>query len=384
MDAQNFVKIQKPTDKSSGGGLIAAVVALLCVILSLNIFAVSIAFSSARKGRDTSGLNYAAVFSKVRPSCVELYGLGSSASGVVYKIADGKTYVITNHHALGGSSTLDVRFIDYGNRIASQVLGYDEYHDIALLEVDGKYGTPVKRASAPNVGDPVLAVGNNLGYGIAAFDGMVSKTNRIISIKKEGKAVPVYTVTSPLNAGTSGGGLFDKTGKILGINAYQTTKVSEKVGDDDEENRFVDGVSHVIPYAIAEKIAEQIYHEKSRTQINKLVVQGVQEGGYALPNQIEFASLYFTAQMTESGFKVVSTLEDNLSECIGGKVQTGDTVVRIGSLKIGYGTDFCDIFTECFKYISDTDLPEKLLEVEVKRGNETVKVKYGTKRLKNY
>ena len=370
MDGRNSVKVEKANTRN-GGGLIAAVVALLCVILSLNIFSISIAFS--RKAQSGGGVNYSEIFSSVRPSSVELYGTGTQASGVVYKIVGDKTYIITNYHAL--ASNMQARFVDFGERIDANLLGYDEYHDIALLEVDGKHGTPVKAGTTPKVGDRVLAVGNNLGCGIAAFEGIASKVNRMLFY--EGKVVPVYAVTSPINAGMSGGGLFDDSGKILAINTYQT----QSVGAD---ARPVDGVSYAVPFPIAEKVAEQIYHEKSGTQVNKLWITGVAVGSSAISSQIEFAALYFTAAMSESGFKVVSTAEDYLSECIGGKVQEGDIVVRIGDLKIGYGTNFCDIFTECLSYISDTDLNTKQLEVEVKRGSDTVTVKYGTKRLKNY
>ena len=372
MDGRNSVKVEKTNTRSSGG-LIAAVVALLCVILSLNIFSIAIAFKGLKKPTAGGGSDYSEIFASVRPSCVELYGDGVSASGVVYKIADGKTYIITNYHAL--ASNMQVRFVDFGSRIDASLLGYDEYHDIALLEVAGKHGTPVNSGNIPKIGDCVLAVGNNLGYGIAAYEGIASKVNRMLFY--EGKVVPVYAVTSPINAGMSGGGLFDRSGKILGINTYQTSSVGA-------DARPVDGASYAVPYSIAEKVAEQIYHEKSGTQINKLWVVGVAAGSSVLSSQIEFASLYFTASMTEKGFKVVSVAEDYIHECIGGSVQEGDTVIRIGNLKIGYGTNFSDIFTECLNYISDTDLNTKQLEVEIKRGNGTVTVKYGTKRLKNY
>lgn len=362
----------------SGGFIVAVVSAaavLLCVALSLSALIVSLSF--ARRNKAGDAFDYAGVYASVRPSCVELYGPGTRASGVVYKIANGNTYIITNYHAIYGASGLEARFVDFGDRIGTVLLGYDEYHDIALLEAEGKHGAPVTGGGIPRAGDRVLAVGNNLGYGIAAFDGIASKVNRMLAIN--GKAVPVYAVTSPVNAGMSGGGLFDGKGRILGINTYQTHSTGSGA-----DERYVDGVSYSVPYNIAEKVAQQIYREKSGTQINKLVVSGVTDGGSALSSQIEFAALYFTASMTQGGFKVVSTAEDHLSECIGGKVQTGDTVVRIGGLKIGYGTNFCEIFSECLKYIADTDLDTDQLEVEVKRGNETVTVKYGTKRLKNY
>lgn len=337
--------------------------------LLLSVFAV--VFSCL--GNETTepyGCEYA--FSAARPSCVEVYGAGYVGSGVVYRISGGKTYVLTNNHVINGAQNINVRFKEYGDGINGTVLGYDEYHDIAVIEIDGDFGaSPVSIGASPKIGTQILAVGNNIGKGIAAFDGIVSRTSYHLKVNGE-KTVPVYSVTSPVNAGMSGGGLFTLDGKIVGINTYQ-------VNTTDNGSRPVQGMNYSVPFGIADKIAQVIIDKRPMAQIDKLSVQADVNSA----DEIDFVGLHFDATLCPEGLKVsMVRVSQATGEMQGGLPQVGDIVEKIGSLKINSSTCIADIYAECLKYEPDSNLNTAPITVVFKRELEKVTVSYDTKRLK--
>ncbi len=363
-------------DKPHAVVWIAAALAAVAVILSV----VALVFS-CRKRVDAP--SYARVFGQVRSSCVQVYGASVAGSGVVYKIDGGKTYILTNHHVVEEGAPVSVRFTQHGEKIAATVLGFDSYHDIALLEAEGDYGAKAVRPSdTPTVGMQVLAVGNNLGYGIAAFDGIVSQTDRMLQVDETGssakKVVPVYAVTSPVNGGMSGGGLFDMQGGIVGINAYQTVKA---------DGREVDGMSFSVPYAIAEKIARQILKERSGGQINKLYVSADLYGDADKTVDLIFTAFSFSARFAPEGLKINGLLYDEANppfEILGGLPQVNDIVCKIGALDVTPQTEYASVFAECLEYIHDSSLGTEPMQIVLRRGAQTVTVTYSFKLRKNY
>ena len=85
------------------------------------------------------------------------------ASGVIVE-RDG--YIVTNHHAVQGTSDLVVALAD-GSLHPTRVVGEDPDSDIALLKVDAEGLRPIAMADINDVaiGDVVLAIGNPLGIG---------------------------------------------------------------------------------------------------------------------------------------------------------------------------------------------------------------------------
>jgi serine protease Do len=125
-------------------------------------------------------------------------------------VAVGKHVIATNCHvALKG----DARLIKVNDKFVTTTLIYkDELNDICLLNVADHEFKPVKSrpASSVKIGEEVYAIGSPRGYEKTISRGIIS--NRIKF--KETYILQTDAATSP---GSSGGGLFDIQGRLIGI-----------------------------------------------------------------------------------------------------------------------------------------------------------------------
>lgn len=152
------------------------------------------------------------VFSLAGPSVVTVRtedGKGvaeGQGSGVV--VARGR--VVTNCHVIDSAPLIRVVAGDRG--LPAVWLRQNAAQDLCLLQVDGLDAAPARlRAGAPpGVGEPVFAVGNPLGFGLAVSAGLVAAAERK-------QPDPYLVSTAPQSPGSSGGGLFDRDGKLVGI-----------------------------------------------------------------------------------------------------------------------------------------------------------------------
>ena len=85
-------------------------------------------------------------------------------------------------------------------------------------------------------GETVYAIGNPEGYGMSATQGIISKESETISINLSSssylqniKEYRVIRTDAAINSGNSGGGLFNRAGKLVGI-------VNSKSGESDVDN----------------------------------------------------------------------------------------------------------------------------------------------------
>lgn len=107
----------------------------------------------------------------------------------------------------------------------SKVVAYDEKHDLALLEAQGK-AVPAHRVAkladkVPEVGETVHIVGQTVGMYWTYVQGNVSayRGEDMIKGKKgdHGDTGPWMQVASPMYFGNSGGGAFNDYGELVGI-----------------------------------------------------------------------------------------------------------------------------------------------------------------------
>ncbi len=91
------------------------------------------------------------------------------------------------------------------------IWGGDEDKDICLLEVKGLTAKPARlgQANRLKVGWPVYAVGAPQGLELSISDGIVSQLR--------GGPPPVIQTTAAISRGSSGGGLFDTEGQLVGF-----------------------------------------------------------------------------------------------------------------------------------------------------------------------
>ncbi|MBR6726843.1 MAG: trypsin-like peptidase domain-containing protein [Clostridia bacterium] len=138
-----------------------------------------------------------------------------AGSGVIIH-ADG--IIVTNNHVIEGASKVYVRLTN-GNTYEATVRGTDEDGDIAVIKIDPQESLTVARlgcSAALVEGEEVLAIGNPLGeLGGTVTDGIISRVQREISV--DGVSMTLLQTNAAINAGNSGGGLFNLAGELIGV-----------------------------------------------------------------------------------------------------------------------------------------------------------------------
>jgi serine protease Do len=146
------------------------------------------------------------------------------ASGVILS-AEG--YIGTNHHALQGADTAEVRFFadptnsaDYQSFGTAKLLYANSERDIAILKVNSStlpfFACPATTDCEARIGENVYAIGNPKGLSNTISAGIVS------GLRADG-GEELIQHTAPISPGSSGGALLDSTGNLLGMNSWQVT-----------------------------------------------------------------------------------------------------------------------------------------------------------------
>ena len=132
-------------------------------------------------------------------------------------IIDTEGYIVTNHHVVDGSKSIEVQLSD-GRTFQPKVIGSDPETDLALLKIEatGLPMIPLGSSSALKVAEPVMAIGNPFGFDHTVTVGIVSGTGRIIG---QGRFDDFIQTDAAINPGNSGGPLINTRGEVVGINS---------------------------------------------------------------------------------------------------------------------------------------------------------------------
>ena len=220
---------------------------------------------------------------------------GGSGSGIIVGKNDEELLLVSNYHVVESAEELTVQFAD-GTQCGAQTKGFDEAKDLAVLAVplsDISNDTMSKITIAKlgssddlTVGEPVIAIGNSLGYGQSVTTGVVSALDRVIgtsastqSSQQTDTEVNTFIQTdAAINPGNSGGALINIKGEVIGIN-------SNKIG-----GSAVEGMGYAIPISDAEPIIQKLMEKQTRSKVAE------SERGYlgitGLDVNQESASLY--------------------------------------------------------------------------------------------
>ena len=121
-------------------------------------------------------------------------------------------YVVTAAHVVGDAPKVKVRWSD-GVETDADVVRVAKGRDVALLKTDPRGHTPLPmRRDEPDVGDPVFAIGSDLGE---KFQSSVTKGVMSADRVQAGYAFIQSDVT--VGPGSSGGPLFDGQGRVIGL-----------------------------------------------------------------------------------------------------------------------------------------------------------------------
>ncbi|MGE5610635.1 MAG: S1C family serine protease [Bacillota bacterium] len=138
-------------------------------------------------------------------------------------------YVVTNHHVIDRARQIQVELTD-GRKLPADLISSDAEADLAILKIapskTGRGGAPrpfpiieLGDSSDLMIGEPVIAVGNPLGYSHSVSTGIVSAIHRDLKDQRERVMLTDLVQTdAAINPGNSGGPLLNAYGQVIGIN----------------------------------------------------------------------------------------------------------------------------------------------------------------------
>jgi hypothetical protein len=154
------------------------------------------------------------LFEKLAPSVwtVQVFGANNRALGLGSAVVIGKDSLVTNCHVLAKSSR--VAIVRENVSYAATLEHPDPERDLCLLRVRNLDAPAVAIGDAETVrvGTRVYAIGSPRGLDQTLSDGLVSGSRR----SERGELLALQ-ISVPISPGSSGGGLFDGQGRLVGI-----------------------------------------------------------------------------------------------------------------------------------------------------------------------
>lgn len=212
--------------------------------------------ASSEAGSPAKRDGYADVIDQIADSVVAInvYGVAydyfnreypseGAGSGVIIS-SDG--YILTNCHVISGGTKITV-FLRNGDTYDAQLIGQDSEDDLALLKIEetGLTAARFGDSSTVRVGDRTIVIGNPLGeLQGSVTTGIVSALERQLLI--EDQQMTLMQTDAAINAGNSGGGLFDSNGELIGIVTAKTSQTG------------VEGLGYFIPINAAKPVLTQL------------------------------------------------------------------------------------------------------------------------------
>lgn len=129
-------------------------------------------------------------------------------------------YIVTNNHVVERARKIKVQLND-GEKFDAEVISADPDLDLAVLKVDAPHPLPALELGDSSdllIGEPVITMGNPLGYSYSVSTGIVSAVHREIMPSPEKSLKDLIQTDAAINPGNSGGPLLNAYGQVIGIN----------------------------------------------------------------------------------------------------------------------------------------------------------------------
>ena len=179
-----------------------------CIItLALAMFTGTI---SAQNVRSSSPLSTSEIARRVTPTVVSIETATGQGSGV---IVDPSGVVVSNFHVIQGETQVELTLHNG-----------DIYDDIAVVDIDQRRDLILLKIKAFNldsailgdsdlieVGEDVVLVGSPEGLDLTLSEGVIS------AFRDSGNGYRLIQTSAPASAGSSGGGMFNAYGELVGI-----------------------------------------------------------------------------------------------------------------------------------------------------------------------
>ena len=258
-------------------------------------------------------------------------------SGVI--ISD-NGYIVTNNHVVKDATNIIVKLQD-GNNYEAKIIGADEKTDLALIKISANNLPYASLADSDQlkIGEEVIAIGNGLGKGTTASNGIVSALNREVTIDKY--SMTLILTNAEINSGNSGGGLFDLNGNLIGIvNAKSSSSIFSSEAS-------IEGIGYAIP-----------------SNLVKTIVSDLLNYGYVKQRATLGVMIYNQGYSDISGAVVSEVLEGGSGQKAG--LKANDIIKAIDDYEV---TDF----TSLAKALEYYNVGDKVI-LTVERDNEIIKL----------
>jgi len=164
-------------------------------------------------------------------------------------IIDKDGLIVTNNHVIEGAKAITVTLAD-GRTFSADTsrVFTDSLTDLAVLEIEAADlpAAAVGASSQLRVGDWLVAIGNPLGLGLSAKEGIVSRLGVIMEVSAGQTLYDLIETSAAINPGNSGGPLVNMAGEVIGITSAKLAAVG------------VEGMGYAISTATAMPIIQQL------------------------------------------------------------------------------------------------------------------------------
>ncbi len=167
-------------------------------------------------------------------------------------IIDKDGLVVTNNHVVEGAKTITVTTGD-GTSYTADVdsIATDALNDLAIIKIDARNlpALSIGSTSGMRVGDWVIAIGNALGQGIRATEGIISRKDVSLQVDLGQTLYDLIETSAAINPGNSGGPLVNLTGEVIGITSAKVAQVG------------VEGMGYAISIDTAAPIIQELVNK---------------------------------------------------------------------------------------------------------------------------
>jgi len=248
------------------------------------------------------------------------YTQPAAGSGV---IIDSEGYIITNNHVVEDAQSVEVELSD-GRTFSADIVGTDALTDLAVIKAEAT-GLPYARlgdSSQLAVGNWVVALGNALGEGISAAEGIVSRLN--VSVSVSGNTLrDLIQTTSAINPGNSGGPLVDiMSAEVIGITSVKVAEIG------------IEGMGYAISINRTKPIIEELIHQGYVIRPWLGVSLYTVTPSVALWNELS----------VDEGALIVEVTENSPAEAAG--LQQGDVIIEFQDKKVANTDDLLQSILE--------------------------------------
>lgn len=232
----------------------------------------------------------------------------NTGAGVIYRMDDEFSYVITNYHvvyeeksdttnhiantiyayqygveenvysqvnSLGGTVYDDNGYpktVFAGDTLTCEYVGGEAVYDLAVIKIKtadllrcNPNTRPVDVASSYSVTNTAIAIGNPEGYGLSVTQGIISVDSEEIHMNLNGYndvLLRELRVDTAINSGNSGGGLFNDKGELIGI-------VNAKLSSTQSNSASIENMGYALPYEDVIAVVDNILDNYNISHSNK-------------------------------------------------------------------------------------------------------------------